>query len=120
MNLAGKILPSLLENEAYANIVSLGNLQFAIKNPSSCFKEVVHEYFRLKGEEIVKDIMLWYHRNKIADVTYSGIAKQNLEWCNKLITRGAYEQKITESLDEFKSLIIKVKKEFSEKMSKKA
>ena len=99
----------LLENEAYSNIVRLGNIKYAmiemIKNPPPCFREVVNNYFLLKGDEIIKDIYLWLERNKVAEVQYSGIANQNMSWCTELKNKGEYEKQINKDVEELTKLI---------------
>ena len=101
-----------LENEAYANIVRLGNLQYAmidmITNPPKGFEKEVESYFKYKGEEILKDLKLWLERSKF-EVYYSGIAQQNSNWCTKLNEKGAYEKELKTKISEFAELIEKLK-----------
>jgi len=104
----------LKENEAYANIVRIGNLQYAmidmIKNPPPCFKDVVLEYFKLKGSQILEDIKLWLERSKVTEVSYSGMASQNDVWCQKLSgDKKIYENIIINGMDELKELIKSIK-----------
>jgi len=111
---ATKSVKGLSENEGYANIVRLGNLQYAmidmIKNPPTCFKEVVQIYFKNKGAEILEDINLWLERSKVTQVIYGVMANQNPNWCNKLNSNPKfYEDNIVKGMNELKKLLKNIK-----------
>jgi hypothetical protein len=51
------------KNEAYSNIVRLGNIRYAmngqIKNPPKGFEEVVRRHFYIKKKEIIEECEKW-------------------------------------------------------------
>lgn len=68
-------------NEAYCNIVRLGNIKFAMINMLNkgpkCYMELIKEIFKFKKEEMIKDIEIWLDRIKNVEYKMTGVAQQN-------------------------------------------
>ena len=101
----------LEENEAYANIVRVGNISYAmiehIKQPIKVFGSLIKEYFDFKSNELIEDVETWLNRHQNSSCLYTGLPSiHNQVWCSKLNENG-YETLIKQNIQELKSLILK-------------
>ena len=79
------------------------------KKPINGFENIINIYFGIKGEEIIKDFEICIERGKFINPSYTGVARQNENCCNKL-TKENFEKYLLTLLEEFKTLLEKLNK----------
>lgn len=105
-----KNIEGVKENEAYSNIVKLGNIEFAmikmLTSPPKAFEEIIKEYFKMKGQEILKDLDIWINRIDNIEYTFKGIAQvHNMQWGGKLKDKETLKNNLKIKYDALSKLI---------------
>ena len=101
----------LFQNEAYSNVIRIGNFKFAIidqlKNPPIGFGQLITDYFKVKAFEIQKDIELWIIRSDTTCSSYSHLPlNHNPNLSMKLgSSENSYVNEIKTYLIEFLNLL---------------
>eukprot|EP00826_Nyctotherus_ovalis_P027139 TRINITY_DN2116_c0_g1_i7.p1 TRINITY_DN2116_c0_g1~~TRINITY_DN2116_c0_g1_i7.p1 ORF type:complete len:274 (+),score=112.97 TRINITY_DN2116_c0_g1_i7:200-1021(+) len=97
------------KNEAYSNIVRLGNIKYAmigqIKNPPKGFETVIRRHFYLKKDEILKEVKLWIELADKNEASYNGIVyDHNYNWARMFKeNKGKYKEMLVEAVKELEN-----------------
>jgi len=102
------------KNEAYSNIVRLGNIKYAmtgqLKNPPKGFETVIRRHFYLKKNEILKEVKSWIELADKNEASYNGIVyDHNYNWARMFKeNKGKYKEMLTEAIKELEVELNKI------------
>ena len=122
------------KNEAYANIVRLCNIKFAMidnmKNPPKGFQSVIKRHFYLKKDEILEQVQKWVKYASKRKAAYTSLVRDhNATWCTEFEkSKTKYKEMLEEAITELETELNKlpipsssdlIKEEEQEKVEKK-
>jgi ubiquitin-activating enzyme E1 len=103
-----------LKNTAYANIVKLCNIKYAmtgqIENPSKGFENAIRCHFVLKKDKVLETVEKWKKLAGEEEATYIGlVADHNHSYCDRFKNKStAYLEEITAAIDKLKLALDKL------------
>ena len=99
------------KNEAYSNIVRLGNIRLAmieqLKKPAKGFEDVIRRHFWVKKKEILEECEKWVEYAEKREASYNGLVNDhNSSWCAELKqTKTKYKELLVKDIAELKKLL---------------